>query len=509
MASSENKTIAKNTIFLYIRMLFLIFVQLYSVPIVLRTLGVVDYGIYNVVGGIVTMFSFIGTALASGSQRFLAYSIGKSDEEELIRVFNTTTTIYLVISVIFVIILELAGVWFLNTHMQIPGNRVSAANWVFQLSLATFVIGLISIPYNSAIVAHEKMSIYAYVTIAEGVLKLLAAICLQYINYDCLIGYAIMLFSISLCIRLVYQIYCMRRFVECRKFKLGWDKSLGHELVSYSGWNMIGSIALIGRNQGLNLVINVFFGPVLNAAHSIAMQISGVLTQFINNIYMATRPRITKLYAKAAYDEMWGLVYNSSKWTFYLLSLISIPAILELKQVLALWLGENVPPYTYEMSVLLILTLLIETMTNQIIAVFQAQNRIMHYQLLSSTILLLNIPISYVLLRYYCVGPIVPYAVSSALSVIYIISLLFVAKTDINLNLWYFLKNVLLRMIITFLPAFVLCYYFVAAFPATIFRLFSTCLVSALLSLVFIWLFGIDKSEKSTIINYVIKRIKQ
>jgi O-antigen/teichoic acid export membrane protein len=272
---------------------------------------------------------------------------------------------------------------------------------------------------------------------------------------------------------------------------------------------MMGALALIGRNQGLNIVINLFFGPVLNAAHSIAQQINGVLTQFINNIYTATRPQITKYYAQNNEKEMWHLAINSSKWTFFLLMLISIPALLELKQVLSLWLGKGMPPYSYEISLLLILSLIIETTANQIISVFQAKNKIKKYQIFASSLLLLNIPVSYCMLKFMSTSPILPYYISAFLSLAYVASILIIAKREIGLDINYYVRNVLSRMIGVFIFSLLVSYCFTGLFELTIYRIIYTIAFSFLVSAITIWFIGFDKVERNSLKNIIYSKFKE
>lgn len=506
--SSNNKRIVKNTLLLYIRMFLLIIVQLYTVPIILRALGVENYGIYNVVGGVVTMFSFVGGSLASGSQRFFAYEIGKRDDIALKRVFDSTVSIYLLLMLIMFVFLEIGGTWFLNTQMNIPPERIESANWVFQLSIITFLINLISIPYNAAVIAHEKMSLYAYVSILECALKLTAAIALQYILFDKLIIYAVLICSTAIIIRMVYQLYCRKHFAECRNFHFSKSMYKTKELLSYSGWNMIGSVALVARQQGVNIVINLFFGPALNAAHSIAQQINGVLTQFINNVYMATRPQITKQYASNELDNMWNLMFRSSKLAFYLMTIISVPSLIEIRFILGIWLHE-VPPYTVGIAVMMILTLLIETLANQVIAVFQAANKIRKYQTLSSTIILLNIPLSYILLKMNSANPILPYILSVVLSCVYIMSILQVAKNEVGLNVIQYLKKVVVRNILVFVIIFAAVFISISSFSPSLLRVVLTSCLSIIYSCLIIWTIGIDSKERNFIKEIIKHKISK
>lgn len=504
--AANNKRIAKNTLLLYFRMLLLIAVQLYTVPVILKALGVEDYGIYNVVGGVVTMFTFVGNSLASGSQRFIAYEIGRGDQTRLKKVFDSIVTIYIILAIITGLALEIVGYWFLNTQMNIPQDRMHAANWVFQLSIITFLINLISIPYNAAVIAHENMSLYAYVSIWECLMKLVAAIALQYVAPDRLILYAVLICGITISVRVIYQFYCVRHFVECRRYRISRHSYMAKSLLAYSGWNMIGAIALISRQQGINIVVNLFFGPLLNAAHSIAQQINGVLTQFVNNIYIASRPQITKLYAAESIVEMWRLVFRSGKLAFFLLLFPAIPALIEMDTVLGWWLHE-VPAYTVPIARLMILNILVETLANQVIGACQAANKIRRYQLYSSTIILLNIPLSYIILRMFPALPLIPYFVSVSLSALYVLSILWNAKNEIGLNLRGYTREVLLKCILVCSVSWGMTWICSTLLLPSITRVVVTVIVSLACSSALIWTIGLDCNEKNTIKNVIKQKI--
>ncbi len=499
----NNKRIAKNTLLLYIRMILVILIQLYTVPIILKTLGIEDYGIYNVVGGIVTIFSFIGGSLASGSQRFIAFEIGRKDNEQLKKVFDTTITTYIALTFILFLLLEIGGYLFLNYHMNIGDNRLNAANWVFQLSILSFSINLISIPYNATIIAHERMSFFAYISIVECTLKLLVAILLQFILFDHLITYAILICSISIIIRIIYQVYCHRNFSECRNYRLSWNIQQGKELLVYSGYNVIGSLATILKKQGINIIMNLFFGTILNAAHSIAIQINGVFEQFITNIYMASRPQITKLYASNQNSAMWKLSYLSNTIAFYLLMIVSIPCIVHIEFILSLWLGNTVPLYTSTIVKLIIISLLIESTVAQIIAVCQAYNKIKYIQIFSSSIVLLNVPLSYILLRIYPNITLLPYYIQLFCSILFIISILVTASKVTNMDLKYFIKNIFLRYIFTFSIVYLLITKISSLHHTSLIWVICIVLLTIVLSAIVIWILGLNKEDKIFILQSI------
>ena len=499
---SSNSRIAKNAILLYVRMGLLMVIQLYTIPILLKNLGVEDYGVYNVIGSFVTLFSFIGTSLSSGTQRFISFALGKRDTEELRKIVNITVTIYLVFAIILIVLLESVGVWFLNHKMQIAADRIDTANWVFQFSIGAFIFRLLVIPYNAVIIAHEKMNFYAYVSIIDCILKFVSAILLVYVLYDKLFAYALLIWAVAGIIMLMTHLYCKSRFAECHKIRLLWNDERKVQLLTYSGWNMIGSVAMIMRQQGVNVIQNIFFGPVINAAHTIGQQLMGGITQIVNNIYLASRPPITKLYANGRNDDMWRLVFSSGKLAYFLLLFISIPLLVELDTILGLWL-HNVPVFTVHISRLMIIGLLIETLSNQIIAAYQAANKIKRYQLYSSTIILCTLPISYLWLRIDSASVLIPYAVSLVLSVLYSISIVLNAQKEINLNLRQYCERLLYKCLyVTAIPLFAvlpICYMMEAS-VVRILIVVATTLCTILLS---VWFIGLELTEKEQIIKFI------
>ena len=501
---SSNKRIAKNTLLLYVRMFILMFVQLYTVPIILKTLGAEDYGIYNVIAGIVTIFSFISGSLSSGSQRFIAFELGTGNKERLQSVFNTIIFIYLILGVIIFLLLETLGGYFLNFHMTIPPDRIYAANWVFQFAIVTFLFTLLTIPFTATVIAHEHMNFFAYLSIVECITKLGIALCLPFMTGDYLIAYSIMICILQLLILTTYIIYCYKSFSESKQIRLKLDHVLKKDLLGYSGWNMVGSIAMISRMQGINIIINLFFGPLLNAAHAIAQQINGALNQFINNIYIATRPQITKLYATHETEKMWQLIFVSSKFAYYLLMLLSIPLLIETKTLLTLWLHE-VPDLTVEISRLMIITILIETLSNQIIAAYQAANRIKKYQISSSTILLCNLPLSYIALLIFPKHALLPYIISVGLSIVFTLSILWNAQRLIQFNLKQYSKKVLVKVIPVYLITLLLVYSCVNNLTPNFTRIVTTTILTIGMSTLTIGSIGINTVER----NYICKFIKR
>lgn len=504
--TSSNKKIAKNTLILYFRMFLTIVLQLYAVPIVLKVLGFDDYGLYNVIGGITALFTFVGGSMASGAQRFFSYAIGQNDHKKLETIFRTTINIYLIIAIFSFIAFEIIGTWFLSNKMQIPLGRETASFIVFQFSVFAFIASLLSIPYNAVVIAYEKMAIYAYVSIGSSLFRLVSVILLQYIVFDHLILYAFFIFVVHISESVFYLLYCRSKFVECREWSWKCDHTLTKSLLSYSGFNIIGSFALILRKQGLNIVMNLFFGTVLNAAHSIAIQINGVIEQFVNNLYMASRPQVTKLYAANRIKDMWHLVYRSSLLAFYLIMILAIITIIEMPTILKIWLN-HVPAYTVDIARLFILCLLVETTTNQLISVFQAANKIKIYQLFSSTILLLNVPVAYIVLNNNSNDALIPYYLQLIFSLLYVMSIIFISIKVSHLNIIIFFKNVLLREILITLITFSSVFYISSCMKPSLLRVIGTVILTLIMSSFQILIYGIDKCDRLILISKIKKYI--
>ena len=338
MEKNNNRTrLIKNTAFLYLRTFLSLVISLYTSRVVLSTLGIEDYGIYNVVGGFVAMFALVSASLTNSISRFITFELGRGDKIRLNRIFCTSINIQIVLSAIIIILAELVGAWFIYTKMNIPEGREFAALWVFQCSLLSFIFGLISVPYNALIVAHEHMKAFAYIGLGESLLKLGAVYLLVLFAMDKLILYAILLTSIALFLRLVYSFYCRKHFEECH-YHFILDKSLFREIGSFAGWYLFGTSAYIFNTQGVNLIINIFFGVVLNAARGVATQVDSAVRMFVNNFTTALNPQIIKTYAEGNTTESFKLVFKGAKFSFYLMLFFLIPLVLEADYVLGLWL---------------------------------------------------------------------------------------------------------------------------------------------------------------------------
>lgn len=398
--STNKKQIAKNTFMLYIRMLFLMIVNLYTSRVILQALGVEDYGVYNAIAGFIAMFSMVSSAIAGAISRFITFVLGQGDKDKLKKVFSTAIIIQLTLAAIVVVLVEVVGVWFLNTHMTIPDGREVAANWVLQFALVTFVLNLWSTPYNAALIAHEKMAAFAYIGIFEGVANLIIAFMVMYSPFDRLVVYGAFICLIALITRMIYNGYCKKHFDECI-FKWTFDYNLFKEMFSFAGWNFIGSISGLLRDQGINILFNVFCGPIINAARGLAIQVQTAVFKFSSNFYVAVQPQITKSYASDNVDESHDLVLRSSRFAFLLLTALIVPLITETDFILQLWLKE-VPAHTTAFVQIILLCTLIDSLSTPLIYLMLATGNIKRYQIVVGLFNFINFPVAWIIL--YCGG---------------------------------------------------------------------------------------------------------
>lgn len=470
-------------------------VGLYTSRVVLNTLGITDFGIYNVVGGIISMAAFLNSAMVAASQRFLSFELGKGNIERLSRVFCTSINIHVSICLIAFLFAETIGLWFVNAKLNIPDDRMVAANWVYQASIISFIINVMSVPYNSAIVAHEKMSAFAYISILDVVLKLLIVYALLIISYDKLIVYSLLMVGVVLLIRLCYTIYCKRHFSEC-KYHLVLDKALFNEMFSFVGWSIIGSMGFTFKDQLSNIILNLFFGPAVNAARGVAMQVTAHINSFSNNFTIALNPQITKQYAAGNLEASRKLVYIGSRYSFYLLSLISIPAILNIDYILKLWLG-NVPKYTSQFVIFTIITSLIYTASEPVTKAIQATGKVMWFQIGICIIMLSELPIAWVLLdKGYP-----PYAAMWPSVMTYSMALCFrfwLIKHFVRGYSYYdYYMQVILRCVIVFCVSTLLSYFVSSTTGIGLWGLLMSmtlCFITTSLVILFL---GMTRSERS------------
>lgn len=474
--SDNNKRIAKNTIFLYFRMLFLLGVGLFTSRVVLSSLGAQDYGIYNVVGGFISMFTIFNAGLTSATQRFITFDLGKGNLKELRDTFSTCVIIYMMIALVILVFAEVGGVWFLENKLTIPTDRLYAARWVFQLSLITLIIGLVSTPYNALIVSHERMGAFAWISIYEALAKLAVAYQIYVTSYDKLIVYAVMLCIVQLSVRIIYNVYCNRNFKESKViFNFNWAKI--KKIYGFTGWAMFGGLANIGFTQGLNVLLNMFFNPVVNAARGVAVQVQNIINGFVLNFQTALNPQIIKSYAKGDTSYMFKLIFASSKFSFLLLFVMSLPVMLEAETLLGLWLKE-VPKYTPLFFRLIIITTMIDGISNPFMRAVDATGNIKKYQIIVGGILLMIVPVSYVVLKLGG-APSSVFIVHICMSFLAFLMRLYLVRKLINYSIMMYWKNVLSRLIVVVIISVVFSLFVRAKMEPSLIRLIVVSLFSA------------------------------
>ena len=506
--SENTKRIAKNTMMLYIRMLFSMVVSLYTSRVVLNTLGVVDYGIYGVVGGFVSMFSLISSSLSSAVSRFLTFELGRGDFNRLKRVFSTSLLIHIVLAFVIFIIAETVGVWFVNNKMTIPPDRLYAAKWVFQASIFSFMFGLFSVPYNASIVSHEKMSAFAYIGILDTTLKLLIVLFIAHCrwHFDKLIVYSILLTTVAVLLQLIYLIYCRMHFHECR-LKVAFDKEFWKEISAFSVWNFIGCTAGILKDQGVNVLLNLFVGPVLNAARGVASSVNTAISGFAGNFMTALNPQITKSYASGDLKYAHFLVERGSRFSYYILMFLAIPILLETDFILTLWLNEY-PEHSMHFVRLVLMLSMVDILSNTLITLQNATGSIRNYQLVVGCILLLNFPISYLCLKAGF-EPECTYVVAILVGMTCLIArLLFVRKTAL-LPMSGFMRNVVLNVLLVTLFALILPYVVHVIMPGGWKRFLVIGVVSVVTSSLSILFVGCSKNERVFIEEKILSVIRK
>lgn len=504
--TTNNKRIVKNTVMLYIRMFVLMAISLFTSRVVLQALGVTDFGIYNVVAGVVSMMGILNSAMTVSTQRYLTFELGKGESNfpQLHKTFNVSFLTYVLLGIIFLVIAETVGVWFVNSKLVIPADRLEAANWCYQFCVISVINTLLVNPYNASIIAHEKMDIYAYVSISESLLKLAIVYAIYISPVDKLITYGFLYMAMSLVVTMVYRIYCIRHFAEC---KLKWvsDKKLFKELITYSGWNLFGSAAALVKSQGVNILLNVFFNPAVNAARGIAVQVDSQLTIFSSNFYTAVRPQITKYYSANDLGAMNKLIFRSSKMNFYLVLIIAAPILIEASFIINLWLGQ-LPEYVVEFARLSMVVSIITAMSTPIMTAAHSTGKIALYQSVVGTILILIVPVGYLVLRMGY-SPISIYIVSILFSLLSYFVRLWILKRLMPFPVLKYIKDVFVVNIIVAALALSLPVYLHITMVASLTSTVVIMLVTLLWTGLVIYLVGLNKDEKKFFMSIVETKI--
>lgn len=505
-SSDNNKRIAKNTLFLYFRMLFMMAISLYTNRVVLDKLGVTDFGIYNIVGGIVVMLGFLSGCMSNSVQRYLSYELGKNNTVGVNRVFNVALVVHVCIAVFVLLVMETVGLWYLNTHMNIPAARISAANWVFQCSLLTMMFTIMQVPYNAIIVSKEKMSIYAYISILEVTLKLLVVYILAIGSYDRLKLYGLLIMLVTIGVLMVYRIYCIRKFEEA-KFRVVKDWSLFKDLISFSGWNMLSEVAWTFTGPGVNLILNVFYGPAVNAARGLAEQINGAVSRFVQNFQIAVNPQLIKLYAADEIEEMTKLLFRSTRFSYFLLFTLSLPLITEMDYILHLWL-KVVPAYTTDFCQLILICSLVSVNSTLLPKIAWAYGKIRNYQIIVSVVLFLNFPLSYLVLKIG-LSPLATTYVAILIQVFIIWTRLYLVSKMVGLSKSRYFHDVLLKNLTVTVAAVLLPMMLKYYMNDTLLSVVSIMIASGLSALLSSYFVGMEAKEKSLVVNIAKKGIKK
>lgn len=505
---SSNRKIAKNTAFLYVRMLFVLIVSLYTSRVVLRTLGVVDFGVNNVVAGFVSMFAFLNSTLTNSIQRFYNFELGKNGVCGMQKVYQTSIIIQVVLAVITVLAVETIGVWYLETKMVIPADRIVAARWVFQCAVAGLAFVIMGIPYSSAIMAHEKMDYYAIVGILDAVFKLALVFALPHIPYDKLIMYGCLTLSVNILNFLLYFVYSKLKFKEL-KFKLVYYKDLFKAMLSFSGWNVVGTFANMLKGQGVNMILNIFFGPVVNAARGIAYQMMNALQGFTSNIVAAFRPQLVQSYAVGNYQRVKNIFYSESKISYILMSALVVPVIIEMPYLLDLWLGKDaVPDYTVPFANLVLLNMLISTLNTPCTQIVHATGRVKTYQIVYSVLITSILPISWIVLKLGG-NPVSVFIVSLAVTFMNQVISLFVVKSVFEYSIKEYLKMVIMPCLTVTVLLPVVPFLVSKLMAISFSRLVVVCLLDIVLAILIAYAFVLNANEKQMALSIVDKLIKR
>ncbi|MBR4267267.1 MAG: lipopolysaccharide biosynthesis protein [Bacteroidales bacterium] len=497
----ESSKILKNSVMLYLRFFIIMIVSLYTSRVILHTLGEVDYGIYVLVGGFVTTFSMFNATFNFAVQRFLSYEMGRGNMLEVQKVFSVAVNIYLIIAVFILILLETVGLWYLNTKMVIPEERIYATNVCFQILVVSFVVNLISLPYNAVIIANEKMGIFAFVSIYEVICKLIVVYLIQYISFDKLIMYVLFLLFITISVRVFYGVYCRRKFPECKKIKVD-DKKLYKSVLSLSGWNFLGSGASILTMSGMGIVLNYFTNVLVNSAKGVCDQVDGAVRQLIVNFMVALRPQITKSFASGDFEYLYSLISRGTRFAFILVCILCVPLFCISDFILDLWL-EEVPKYASEFIKVCMIVLLTFPFSTILDMLLMASGKIKESQIVLSIIQILNLPAACCILFF----KLPPYYVYIPFVVLELISLIFRLKYSIkytDLSLKKYLVDIVKPILISVVVAFpILGIVLPSVYESTLVTsIISVVIIESILILCF-WIILVRKEERRTILNKI------
>lgn len=504
--SQNNKRIAKNSLFMGIRMVVVLAITLYSSRVVLNALGVVDYGIYNAVASFVAMFSFLNSSLSNGIQRFFNFELGKNGISGSNKVYNTALVIQILLAIIVVVPLEIFGVWYLDNKMVIPTDRLFAAGWVFQLSIITMILHILQVPYSAAIIAHEKFSFYAIMSVMNAVITLGATFTIPYVGNDSLIIYGVIIAAIAALNLLLYIVYAKKNFEEI-KITRNYEKRLFKEMLSFSGWNIFGTFGHMLKFQGVSLVLNLFFGPIINAAHGIANQVNSGLQSFVNNLTTPVRPQVIQSYSRGNISRTLNLTYTISKASCYFLLIISLPIIIEINYVLEIWLGDNIPAHTSAIVVIIIIDSFLSNLNSCVSNVVHASGKMKYYQLSGGTISFITIVFVYFGMMFFNI-PEFAFIIVVILDCVRQILATIILKRIVNeFSYSKYIKDVIFPIIKVYAASIILPLIMYYSLSEGFLRLAVVTIVSIISSLTAMYFIGLSNNEK-TIANRFFLTIK-
>lgn len=506
MVSDSNKRIAKNTVFLYFRMIVTMLVTLYTVRVVLATLGEEDYGIYNIIGGVVVLFSFLNTAMNNATQRFLSYEIGRGDDVQLRKTFSMSINCHLMLSLLILLFAETIGLWFVVEKLNIPEGREYATFWVYQFSIATFIFNIIRVPYNASVISHERMSFFAYLSILEVLLNLAIVYLLLLSSGDKLILYSILKFAISLVCWGVFYLYCRNAFDTCR-YQKGWDKDLYSKLMSFTGWSMLGGGSVLITQSGSNIILNLFHGVAVNAAYGIANQVSAAIYGFVSNFQLAFQPQIVKLHAENKKEEQAKLINRSALISYYLLLMICIPFFLNTDYVLGLWL-HDVPKFSVTFCQFMLLYSMIDAIQAPIWMAINATGNIKNYCLWTSIMILANLPVSWVLLRSG-LSPVSVFVVRVVINLIIAVVRVIYARSFISFPSFEYVALVIKRALPVTLLSVVVSVVIKRLLPEGFLSFIIVSLLSLAITILVVLVFGLSKGERNYLYQIIVTKIRK
>lgn len=501
---TSDKLIVKNTLLLYFRMFITLLVSLYTSRVVLDVLGAEDYGIYSIAGSVVVLFSFLSNAMTGASQRFFSYELGLHNNTpfKLKETFSVSVIAHLIIALVIFILCETIGLWYFNHKLVVPLDRFNAASIVYQLSIVTFIFNLIRIPFNAIIISHEKMDFYAYISVVEVILKLILVVLLRVYSFDKLILYGILMLVVTVICTVIYVIYCLKEFAEC-SLKILWNYVVFKQLMSYTGWSFCTNMANVTAQQGGNLILNNFFGVLLNTAYGLANQVSGILYGFVTNFQMAFRPQIVKLYASELVDDLWELVLKASRISFYLLLFIAVPSIVNIDFFFSIWL-KQVPDYSTTFCTLIIIYCLIDSIQAPLWMTIDATGKIKAYSIWLTCILVFNLPLSYIILKLggppstFLVVRVVLNLITAIVRTIYM-------KFFIGFPVRIYCKMVL-KCCVVLVISFLLSYLLKCLLDNLELSKILSVISSLIITLYFIIRYGISKAERKSILSIIVRR---